>query len=165
MLVVTEPPTNIVFIEPIYLVTHNSPAALEMCSMNIQGADWLVLRWIFFTINLFISTGFSFLLNTLWSRLFFSAASCEEESRPLWLLSGTKVCRTSSPTFTLMQHGFLLLRSPKVSDIITKEWVRRSVTCEEKKERRAARCHQCREIGVKRMKTYKWKSIGEGRKA
>lgn len=49
-------------------------------------------------------------------------------------------------------------------------WVRGKHLLEERRrkspnERQAARCHQCREIGVKRMKTYKWKSIWEGRKA
>lgn len=93
---------------------------------------------------------------------------------PLWLLNSIKLSRplylrravfvTSKPLGSRKVRGSLRRRIKGAArdcggHLLLERWGKRQ------SERQAARCHQCREMGVKRMKTYKWKSIRGGRKA
>lgn len=168
-----ETPNN-VFIEPIHLLTHNSQPTLDMSNINIHEADWvLVLRWIDSIINLLISTAIPFLLKAFWIHTNSFSPTYREGEWPLWLLNSVRLPRPLHPRCMLFVAAWPLCIAKSRSiwyyiktmarecgkHLLVERWGKRQ------SERQAARCHQCREMGVKRMKTYKWKSIWEGRKA
>lgn len=104
--------------------------------------------------------GNSFLLKALWIHTN-SLSATQGAEWPLWLADGSLPMRALCRS--LLVHLILYLKRELRENMegiyLCKRWGKRQ------SERQAPRCHQCREMGVKRMKTYKWKSIRGGRKA
>lgn len=168
-----ETPNN-VFIEPIHLLTHNSQPSCDMSNINIHEADWvLLLWWIYSIINLLISAAILFSLKAFWIHTNSFSPTYKEGGWPLWLLNSLRPSRRVHPECVLFDAArplgmarsksiwYCIKRMPRECwrHSLVERWGKRQ------SERQAARCRQCREMGVKGMKTYKWKSILEGRKA
>lgn len=164
---------NNVFIEPIHLLTHNSQPTLDMSNINIHEIDWvLLLWWIYSIINLLIFTAILFSLKAIWIHTNSFLWRVRKEW-PLWILNSIRLPRPLHPRCVRFVAArplgfpkskslwYYIKRTTRECGrhLLVERWGKRQ------SERQAARCHQCREMGVKRMKTYKWKSIREGRKA
>lgn len=155
-----ETPNN-VFIEPIHLLTHYSQPTLDMSNINIHKADWLLLlHWIYSMVILF-----RWKLSGSIPTPFLRRIRKEGDLYGFWIAWGYQ-CVFFVAAWPLgiakpRSIWYYIKRTARECGrhLLVERWGKRQ------SERQAARCHQCREMGVKRMKTYKWKSIREGRKA
>lgn len=147
-----------------------SQPALDVCYINIHEADWVIQQWLYAIIKPLISTGILFLLKAFWIHTnSFSPTYYMKGGWPLWLLNSIRLPRPLHLQCTLFVTAWPLsiVKSRSIwyynkrtarecgRHLLVRRWGKRQ------SERQAARCHQCREMGVKRMKTYKWKSIQE----
>lgn len=152
-----------------WLITHSQ----HLIWVTSTSMKQTILQWIYSIINLLIASGTFFSLNAFWIHTNFFSLMYKESGWPLWLLNSIRLPR--------LVHLWCMLFVAACPPCIEKPrsiWYYNKRTARERErhllverwgkrqsERQAARCHQCWEMGVKRMKTYKWKSIREGRKA
>lgn len=154
------------------LITHSQPL-IGVKSTTMKQAEFSHYTEYMHYYKSFDSSGILFSLKAFWIHTNSLSLTYKSRGWPLQTLNSVRVPR---PVYLLCRLfvaawppciaksrsiWYYNKSTPKEcgSYLLVERWGKR--LC----ERQAARCHQCREMGVKRMKTYKWKSIREGRKA